>query len=149
MADSGDIKITISFLREFQEKVLTTMVKELQTNPSIVELSRLKGGTTDKNRHLLAGSELWPPAKLLMDRYESVTGTAPTLYAQIEDMTKFLVTLDGNITQAVKIALAGEDENIKLSTELSAPQLQQIFGTGGTSGGGTGGNTGGNTGGGT
>jgi len=134
--DSGNIKITVSFLRNFQQSVLQPMVDDLTTNESVIELSRTKGGQALR---LLAGNPEWLPAKELMDKYQGPSGTAPTLYAQIETMRTSLITLNANILQVVRIAESGEDEAIKLTTELTSTQLGSIFSTGGnTTGGGTG-----------
>jgi hypothetical protein len=124
--DSGDIKITVSFLRDFQSKVLQGMVDELNTNPHVAELA-LTVGTTPGKRRLLAGSEGWEPARLLIEKYEAPTGTGPTLYTQIDAIKKQLITLNDNISSVVEIAMSGEDENIKLSTELNMSQLGEIL----------------------
>ncbi|GAA2792980.1 hypothetical protein [Crossiella cryophila] len=134
--DSGDIKITVSRLQQFQSKVLQPMVDELAGNEHVRELSYV---LDEKTRSLLAGSESFQPAKVLMDRYESATGTAPTLHTQFQELRTSLERLNKNIGDVVRIALAGEDENIKLSTELSAYQLGVIFGGKPAAGPGTGG----------
>ncbi|EME62745.1 hypothetical protein [Amycolatopsis decaplanina] len=127
--DSGDIKITVSFLQRFQDEVLQNMVEELNTNKDVAELALTVGSTTGKRR-LLAGSEAWEPAKLLIEKYEAPgTGTGPTLYAQVDAIRNQLITLNDNITYVVGIAMSGEDENIKLSTELNMSQLGEIFAT--------------------
>ncbi|OXM52250.1 hypothetical protein [Amycolatopsis alba] len=127
--DSGDIKITVSFLQRFQNEVLQTMVDELSTNKDIAELALTVGSATGKRR-LLAGAETWEPARLLIEKYEAPgTGTGPTLYAQVDAIRNQLITLNDNITYVVGIAIKGEDENIKLSTELNMSQLGEIFAT--------------------
>ncbi|MCK2239946.1 MULTISPECIES: hypothetical protein [unclassified Crossiella] len=121
----GDITITVARLQQFQAKVLQPMVNDLAGNEHVRELSYV---LDEKTRSLLAGSETFQPAKVLMDRYESATGTAPTLHAQFQSLRTSLETLNRNITSVVKIAESGEDENIKLSTELSAYQLSVVLG---------------------
>lgn len=130
--DSGDIKITVSFLKEFQSGVLKPIVDELNTDPNIAELRETKSSAAGKRR-LWAGNEaLFEPARVLIERYESATGTAPTLYTQVESMQKYLDTLHANISQVVRLAETGEDENIKLTTELNVQQLGAILGAGPT-----------------
>ncbi|MFC3452143.1 hypothetical protein [Amycolatopsis speibonae] len=127
--DSGDIKITVSFLQKFQNEVLQTMVEELNTNKDIAELALTVGSTAGKRR-LLAGSEAWEPARLLIEKYEApTTGTGPSLYAQVDSIRNQLITLNDNITYVVGLAMSGEDENIKLSTELNMSQLGEILAT--------------------
>ncbi|WP_037310383.1 hypothetical protein [Amycolatopsis orientalis] len=125
--DSGDIKITVSFLRDFQTTVLQKMVTELEGNKDVSELELTANNPTGKRR-LLAGSETWEPAKLLMERYEGKgTGTAPSLWTQVDVIKKRLIELNTSITEVVRIALSGEDENIKLSTELNMSQIGEIL----------------------
>ncbi|WP_410580700.1 hypothetical protein [Amycolatopsis sp. lyj-108] len=127
--DSGDIKITVSFLRDFQSKVLQKMVDELETDPHVAELA-LTVGSAKGQRRLLAGSEAWEPARLLIEKYEKpTTGTGPSLHAQVDAIKNQLVTLNDRIIQVVGIAMNGEDENIKLSTELNMSQLGEILAT--------------------
>ncbi|MFI7122128.1 hypothetical protein [Amycolatopsis sp. NPDC049868] len=127
--DSGDIKITVSFLRDFQSKVLQKMVDDLETNPHVAELA-LTVGSAKGQRRLLAGSESWEPAKLLIEKYEApTTGTGPSLYTQIDAIKNQLIKLNDNITYVVGLAMSGEDENIKLSTELNMSQLGEILAT--------------------
>ncbi|WP_414941842.1 hypothetical protein [Amycolatopsis sp. cmx-11-51] len=129
MADSGDIKITISFLKDFQDKVLRKMVDDLLKDPNVAELAQTVNSAAGKRR-LLAGSEAWEPARLLIEKYEApTTGTAPTLYNQVDAIRKQLITLNENISYVVDIAEKGEDENLKLSTELNMSQLGEIFTT--------------------
>ncbi|HET6288619.1 MAG TPA: hypothetical protein VFG15_17960 [Amycolatopsis sp.] len=136
--DSGDIKITVSFLRDFQSKVLQGMVDELDTNPHVAELA-LTMGSAKGERRLRAGSEAWEPAKLLIEKYEAPgTGTGPSLHAQVSAIKEQLVKLNASITYVVGIAMSGEDENIKLSTELNMSQLGVILGTAPPPPGGTG-----------
>ncbi|ANN16145.1 hypothetical protein SD37_11180 [Amycolatopsis orientalis] len=125
--DSGDIKITVSFLRDFQTTVLQKMVTELEGNKDVSELELTANNPTGKRR-LLAGSETWEPAKLLMERYEGKgAGTAPSLWTQVDVIKKRLIELNSSITEVVRIALSGEDENIKLSTELDMSQIGEIL----------------------
>ncbi|MFI9455786.1 hypothetical protein [Amycolatopsis sp. NPDC052450] len=128
MADSGDIKITITFLKDFRDQVLDTMVKDLVNDPNVAELAQTVGSAAGKRR-LLAGSESWEPARLLIEKYEGPTGTAPTLYKQVDAIRQQLITLHENISYVVDIAENGEDENLKLSTELNMSQLGEIFTT--------------------
>ncbi len=125
--DSGDIKITISFLQKFQSEVLRKLVTDLETSKDVQELALAANNPTGKRR-LLAGVETWEPAKLLIEKYEGKTGTAPTLWTQVDLIQKRLVQLDTNISEAVRIATSGEDENIKLSTELTMSQVGEILG---------------------
>lgn len=126
--DSGDIKITVSFLQDFQTKVLQKMVTDLENSKDFQELELVANNPTGKRR-LLAGAEIWEPAKLLMEKYEGKgTGTAPTLWTQVDVIRKRLVQLNANITEVVRIANSGEDENIKLSTELNMSQIGDILG---------------------
>ncbi|MEV6907501.1 hypothetical protein [Amycolatopsis sp. NPDC051071] len=128
MADSGDIKITVSFLQDFQSNVLQKMVTDLEANKDVQELALAANNPTGKRR-LLAGAEIWEPAKLLMEKYEGKgTGTAPSLWTQVDLIQKRLVQLNANITEVVRIANSGEDENIKLSTELNMSQVGEILG---------------------
>ncbi|OXM48476.1 hypothetical protein CFP71_32435 [Amycolatopsis thailandensis] len=127
--DSGDIKITVSFLKEFQSGVLQNMVTELESNKDYEEL-RLTANNTTGKRRLLAGSEAWEPAKLLMDKYELAgKGTAPTLWAQVEVIKERLIQLNRNITTVVEVAEKGEHENIQLANELDMSVLGQVFQT--------------------
>ncbi|WP_410657417.1 hypothetical protein [Amycolatopsis sp. lyj-112] len=126
--DSGDIKITVSFLKDFQSGVLQKMVTELEASKDLAELQLAANNPTGKRR-LLAGAETWEPAKLLMEKYEGKSGTAPTLWTQVDVIQKRLVQLNENISEVLRIADLGEDENIKLSTELNMSQLGEILGT--------------------
>ncbi|AUI57251.1 hypothetical protein [Amycolatopsis sp. BJA-103] len=127
--DSGDIKITPGFLKDFQDKVLQKMVDDLVKDPNVAELAQTLTSAAGKRR-LLAGSEAWEPARLLIEKYEaSPAGTAPSLYNQVEAIRKQLITLNENISYVVDIAEKGEDENLKLSTELNMSQLGEIFTT--------------------
>ncbi|WP_063798751.1 hypothetical protein [Nocardia sp. NRRL S-836] len=150
--NSGDIKITPAFLRTFQVE-LEKMLGELEGNHGIAELALTKGGVSGENRRLLPGNEMWLAAKQLGDKYQGASGTAPTLYAQIESMRTYIKDLNDNINEVVRIAETGEEEALSMTTELNTNQLSEIFrpttgaGTGGngTGGNGTGGNgTGGN-----
>ncbi|RSM75426.1 hypothetical protein DL991_27440 [Amycolatopsis sp. WAC 01375] len=127
MADSGDIKITVSFLKDFQSGVLEKMVTELEENKYLAELQLAANNPTGKRR-LLAGAEAWEPAKLLMEKYEGKAGTAPTLWAQVDVIQKRLVRLSESISDVLRVAENGENENIKLSTELNMSQLGEILG---------------------
>nr|WP_221472694.1 hypothetical protein [Amycolatopsis umgeniensis] len=115
-------------MKDFQEKVLQKMVDDLVKDPNVAELAQTLTSAKGKRR-LLAGSEDWEPARLLIEKYESTTGTAPTLYNQVDAIRKQLITLNENISYVVAIAEKGEDENLKLSTELNMSQLGEIFTT--------------------
>lgn len=128
MADSGDIKITVSFLKDFQSGVLEKMITELEENKDLAELQLAANNPTGKRR-LLAGAEAWEPAKLLMEKYEGKAGTAPTLWAQVDVIQERLVRLSESISGVLREAENGENENIKLSTELNMSLLGEILGT--------------------
>ncbi|MER7859251.1 hypothetical protein ABTX61_09120 [Amycolatopsis japonica] len=128
--DHGDIKITVSFLKEFQANVLQPMVDELDTNVYVLEIGQAESSGPGARR-LLPGSEAWDPAKQLIERYEGATGTARTLYVQVKAIREKLVGLNQRITQAVKDVTDGEYENLKLTTELDLGQVNVIL-TGGS-----------------
>ncbi|SDP97459.1 hypothetical protein [Lentzea jiangxiensis] len=124
--DSSDIKITPQFLRDFQGKVLGPLILELNDHPSIVELRNTLNSAAGKRR-LLAGSEKWDPARILIDRYEGAKGTAPTLCTQIDAIKLYLVGLDEKITAVLDKVARVESNNFDLTSELNSQEIAWVL----------------------